>query len=637
MSDANALSRYGCHCWSTNPYSEASLEDTARLGMKWVRMGRAMQIDLVAKGPGQYDWAGAGESAVDLALEKGMSVMGVLEGRWGHETLVNKVPWCSPVWEHLDLWCDFVAAAVEHYRGRIHHWEILNEPPFFWWYPPPPGEDFPQVNPKMKRAPLRHYVALLQATAKTIRERDPSATIIVGAGFGDGHFLRQLYEHGCRDCFDVASVHYLPCQHPDNFGKAYRQMRHVMAEFGDEKKPLWDTESGPGGAIIGMAVQTPTQYLALYQVYRHCFAHQFGLERYFWFNPVPTGWDVDVGNIGIAIRNETGGYAEPYRAMEVLFDQLGDGGLLGHERLHEEVHLYVFNGRRGPVTVIWATAPAVLRIPGGASAVNYLGAAEDLPKEFALTGQPHYIAGDLRHREFSVATTGARETIRPCWSTKIPTAETPSRCSVRVSRPLALDDARWSEIPLFASRAEMVVARPGDHFSAVPSALPAELQLAHDEENLYVRARVWDDPFEAAHPSALVQFSLRDSDSSVREWPYFLNGYGLFSLHISKRGARFLRFDHASPGEYPSGVIAQVPVAALKAGDALEVTARIPWKEIGPCRPGQQQPFFATFTVSRCDQLLDVPEDNDPADWSHNFVDPFIVSTASLQCWIDVA
>jgi len=634
MNDSNAACRIGCHCWGTNPISVASLEDCAQLGVRWVRATRPMQIDVVADGPGKYDWARGGEHSIDLAVSKGMSVMGILDGRWGNETRVNKLPWCSPIWEHLDAWCDFVAAAIHHYRDRVHYWEVINEPPFFWWYPPPPGEAFPEVNPKMKRAPLRHYAELLKATAKTIRACDPTAMIISGSGFGDGHFLRQLYEQGCRDFFDVASVHYLPCQHPDNFEKAYRQLRRVMAEYGDENKPLWDTENGPGGAILGLAVETPDQYQALYHIYRHCFSNQFGLDRYFWFNPVKK---IIGGDMGIDVRDEKGEYTEPYRALGVLTDQLGDGALLGHERLEDEIHLYVFDGPRGPVSVIWATAPATLRLVGGATAVDYLGVEQRLPEEFPLTGKPLYLSGDLRCRDFSAHITGPRETVRPCWKNKLPTVQTPTHASVPVSCPLALDDARWKEIPFFARREQIMVSRPADHLSAAPSPLPAELRVAHDGENLYLRAHIWDDRLDPKEPATLVQFALRDSNPTVREWPYFLNGYGLFSLHISKWGARFLRYDHAFPDEYPTGAVVNVPVAARISDGGLDVTAVIPWKVLGPCRPGIHNPFFATFTFSRCDELLDVPDDNDPAEWSHNFVDPFIVSTPSLQCWIEFA
>lgn len=629
--DPNLNSRIGGSCWGVSPQSVAGIDDFAKVGVRWLRCTRPMQMDVVADGPGKYDWARGGEHSVDLALSKGMSVMGILDGRWGNETLVNKLPWCSPIWKHLDAWCDFVAAAVNHYKDRVHDWEVLNEPPFFWWYPPPAGESFPEVNPQMKRAPVRHYAELLKATARTIRQCDSSATIIMGSGFSDGLFLRQLYDLGCRDFFDVASVHYLPCQHPENFGKAYKNLRSVMAKYGDNKKKLWDTESGPGGAVIGIAVESPEDYQALYHVYRHCFAHQFGLERYFWFNPTPVGNHTDHG---IPIRDASGAYASAYQSLLTLTDQLGNGGLLGHRCWNEEGHLYVFAGTPGPVSIIWATAPATARLPGGGEALYHLGAKVNLAEEFSLNGKPLYVPGDLRDRGFEIQITGPRETVRSCWPNKIPTAATPTRTSTRVTLPLRLDDVGWKQIPTFAPRDQIVVAAPADHFNSVPTTLPAELRLAHDDQNLYLEARLWDDQLNPKTPAALVQFALRDSDPEMREWPYFINGYGLFNLHISKWGQRFLRYEHASPDEYAAGVIPGIPVEAMLAEGGLIVRAIVPWTAIGPCRPGRYNPFFATFNFMRCDSLLELPEEADPAEWSHNFVDPFIIATPSWQSWI---
>jgi len=153
LSRPDLTSRIGCHCWGTKDASIAALDECSRIGVGWVRSTRPMQLDVVADGRGRYNWERGGERSVDLAIARGMTVMGILDGRWGNETIVNKLPWCSPIWEHLDDWCDFVAAAVTHYRDRVRHWEVLNEPPFFWWYPPE-GPSFAETNPRQKRAPV---------------------------------------------------------------------------------------------------------------------------------------------------------------------------------------------------------------------------------------------------------------------------------------------------------------------------------------------------------------------------------------------------------------------------------------------------------------------------------------------------
>ncbi|CAN5821962.1 hypothetical protein BH09VER1_BH09VER1_47200 [soil metagenome] len=622
-------SRIGCHCWGTSAASIEALRACAGLGVGWVRATRPMQLDVVADGPGRYDWARGGERSIDLACEKGVSVLGILDGRWGNETGINKLPWCSPIWDHLDAWCDFVAAAVSHYKDRVHHWEVLNEPPFFWWYPPAAGESFAQASPKMKRAPVRHYASLLQATARTIRACDPGATIVAGSGFSDAYLLRQLYQLGCRDFFDVASVHYLPCHHPEAFQNSYRALRTVMAEYGDQHKPLWDTESGPAGAIIGLSIESSKSYEALYSIYRHCFAHQFGLDRYFWFNSIPNGQPNDHG---IPVHRDSTQLSVPYQALATLIAQVGHRSLLAHEHSYDDIHLYIFEG---PVSIVWTTATAVAHIPGGATASDFLGQSQNLPEHFPLDAHPLYFPDDIRSLGFKAHVAGPRLAVRPCRPDKCPTDATPHKSSFRVSQALSLNDRRWLEVPVFTDPSSLLPRPRAPHLCSLPAGLPAELRLAHDDQNLYLRCQIWDDLLDLVQPAALLQFALRDSDPAIPEWPHFLNGYGLFNLHISHLGDRFLRYDHLRADQYSSGAIPNIPVFSVVSENSLIVTTAIPWHELGPLRPGRHNPFFASFTTSRCDELLDIPQGGDPAEWSHNFIDPFILNPSVQQAWIE--
>jgi hypothetical protein len=584
----NDASRIGCHCWGSSEASVAGLPVAAEVGCRWVRATRPMQMDHVLVAPGRYDFSGRGEKSVDLALAHGMSVMGILDARWGNETGLNMLGFCSPVWEHLEVWEDFVRQAVAFYRGRVRHWEVLNEPPFFWWHPTAPGVRMPEKNPPLRRAPLRHYVALLKASARAIRETDPVAKVVLGAGFPDGAFLRRMYELGARDDFDIASVHYLSCRHPDDFARGHRLLRGVMEANGDAHKPLWDTENGPHGAVIDQWVKTPAEYEALFNVYRHCFAHECGLERYFWFNSEP------------GRRNAAGGLAAPYRAMKNLHAFLGERRLLGTRHDGGEAHLYVFEG---PVSILWATAPARARLSGGkVTATTHLGEEVTLDGEFDLTGAPLFVRADLRGElEFTV--TGRREAV--IVSMKEPSAEVPflrvTRKGVRVAVP---------------------AAETSDHFCRVPTSVTGELEVAFDEKAMKLRARL-----DGGGETGLVQFSLRDRDPSVAEWGYFTGGTALISLFVGREGPMVLRHESLRPDLYPPGRVARARIE-VRGG---EICAEIPWEEIGPCRPGRHEPFLLQATLCRADHLLDTEE---PSEAPHNFVDPFIVKRPALARWL---
>ena len=623
----NESSRIGCHCWGTNPVSVDALPTFASVGCRWVRATRPMQMDVVATGPHRFNFADRGERSIDRALSLGMSVMGILDGRWGNETGFNDLPYASPIWEHLDQWEEFVTAAVNFYRDRVKFWEIINEPPFFWWYPTPEGQRMPEVNPLTKRAPIWAYADLLKASARAIRSVDPDARIVMGSGFSDGLFLKRLYELGCKDAFDIASVHYLNCKHPDDFGMGCRRLRSVMADFGDSHKPLWDTENGPGGAVIGHAVQTPGEYEGLYNIYRYCLAHEHGLERYFWFNPVTTK-EPGIGHAS-SCRNADGSLTPAYRAMEFLVQQVGNGSLLTHEHPGKETHVYVFDGPHGPVSILWATAPAAVRLAGGRpDAADYLGNPVRLDGAFQLTGQPIYIEGDVAG-QLDVSVEGPRETVVTPMKQADP-ATPRFRCPGVNDAPPGIHDPFWETVPYVVRSADVPITEQDDHFCLVTTSVSADLQLTYTQECLLIRARTYDPSLNPGRPAGLVQFTLRDQNPGVTEWSYFYNSYGLFNLYLSARGSMVLRYEHIYPDRYPSGLVEHAIIQVEAPGDGLLFWAAIPWEEIGPCRPGKYEPFLMMFSFNRCDNILDLPDTDTPEEWSHNFADNFIVKKPAL-------
>ncbi len=618
----NRRSLIGCHCWGTTPASVAGIPDFAAVGCRWVRATRQMQMDVVMDGPGRFDWQRAGEGSINDALAHGMSIMGILDLRMGHEDKINRLAWCSPIWDHLEQWTAFVREAVRHYRDRVRCWEVINEPPFFWWQPIPAGVELPEHNPELRRAPIRHYLALLKATAAAIRAEDPDALIVSGSTFADGALLRGIYDGGGKDDFDVLAVHYLNCRHPDDHAASLRSLRTIMAANGDGDKPIWDTETGPHGAVIGLAVQTPAEYEALYQVYRHCLSLENGVERYFWFNHT---WYEH------PIRTADGALQPPYQALLTLTTLLGEAPLLRVAHLAREVHVYVLAAPSGTISVIWSTAPATGSLPGGARGHDHLGGGVQVGGTFAIDGKPRYLAGDLLAAGFTATVTGPRDTVVPVWDRRCPTADTPTVALVRCATP----PNDFATLPLLAGRDQVALgAHLPKHFCKVPSAVPGELHIGYDDHALYLRVRTWDDRFNPQRPWGLVQFTVRDSDPGVAEWPFFYNGYGLVSVYHSPRGTLVHRSDHPQGEYFPTGPIAGATATARVHSDGLTIDVTLPWKSIGPLRPGRHNPFLFMATLSRADGLFDVPDSDCPEEWPYNFNDAAIVRDPSLVRWI---
>lgn len=630
----NASCRFGCHSWGIYPESLEAIPTFAEAGARWVRLTRPVQIDICAKGPGKgFDFATRGEDAVDRIVGNGMSIMGLLDLRnWpeGIDCDVNPIPWGTPIWEHWDFWEDFVAQAVAYYRDRIRYWEVINEPPFFWWYPTSGDRNAPAIEKKqLRRAPVARYAELLHRTAACIRAADPQARIVSGAGFPDGRFLDALYRHGCKDDFDIAGVHYLSNNHPESFEAGIQNLRRVMAKYGDGAKPVWDTENGPGGAVIGFGIATAADYEACAHYYRHCLMSRGNIERYFWFNPTDAGADAPVQN---RPRLDDGSLGPSYQALKAMTSRLGDAPLRDSRTFGREGHAFVFDAANGPVTVAWGTAPCRLRLPRRYEGARHDGMPLALDDGDTLDARPVMIEGDLLADGAEIQVAGRRNTTVACH--KQPKADTPTRSSPRLPDGIALRDVDWAAIPVAATREAMPLVEPAPHFCTVATSVVGDLQFAHDGDALFLRFLA-DDPLRnITHPTGAIQFTLRDSDPGVLEWPYFFNGYALFTLWASTTGGRLLRNDSMRIGQYPGGIVPNAEVRVKPVTGGIEYTARIPWSEIGPCRPGKHNPFFFMLNANRADNMLDVPVEEHPEDWSHNWADCFIVKDPAWMSWI---
>jgi hypothetical protein len=388
-------SRIGAHIWGSVAESRDGTEDFYEAGIRWIRSTRPMEMDDVLVGPYAYDFNHNGcEDASNRQFEAGFNIMGILD--FEH---YKAQPLCSPIWEHLAEWEAFVRACVLHYKDRVKYWEVINEPPYGWLMPKP--ADAPADY--WERGPISEYAKLLKLTAGVIRELDPEAVVLCGSTMYDGKFLRLFYENDCKDAFDIATVHYLHCSHPQQYHREYDLLRGIMAEYGDADKPLWDTECGPGGERADKYVRTHVGYIeyqACSNVYRHCLAHATGLPRYFWFNP---NWDWDhTGKDYVPTRDERGALTPPYQALKVMTDTLGTSELATHRSLGDEVHAYVFATPRGPVSVLWATEPSPLRTSISLDVIDMLGNPISLGREWTQEHIPVYIEADVLSDQYGL-------------------------------------------------------------------------------------------------------------------------------------------------------------------------------------------------------------------------------------------
>ena len=196
-------------------------------------------FSLICKVPGKFNFERTDE-LVDKLAEKGIQVLPVLQGYdWGIR------PECRPLYKHLDEWRSYVRAVAEHYKGRIHAYEIWNEQDGGFWRPAPNAAQ---------------YVKLLKIAYREIKAVDPAATVIVGGMcYWNDSYMKDIYLAGGKGHFDAVAVHPYG-DGPDASAKmalGVERFKALLAANGDADKELWITECGGSSNRSSLMDQQP--------------------------------------------------------------------------------------------------------------------------------------------------------------------------------------------------------------------------------------------------------------------------------------------------------------------------------------------------------------------------------------------
>ena len=231
----------------------------AGLGATWMRTAFYWQ-SVEPSGPNQDNWK-KGDSVVDAAQKNKVSLILQIAGmpQWASGGSSGAFP------KDPKVYATFVAKVAAHYKGRVHVYELGNEPNHL--------KSFSNPDTKL-------YVDILKAAYPAIKGVDPSATVLT-AGVGGTStkqgqvpgdvFVQQLYANGGRNFFDGIAYH--PYTYPETPSqeilrgdRGWSRMlnaRQAMVDNGDSNKKIWITEfgaptSGPGGV-------SPDQQAAMLQ------------------------------------------------------------------------------------------------------------------------------------------------------------------------------------------------------------------------------------------------------------------------------------------------------------------------------------------------------------------------------------
>jgi Glycosyl hydrolases family 39 len=169
----------------------------------------------------------------------------------------------------LEDWRTYVRTVVTHCKGRVHNYEIWNEPNYkpFW------------------TGTTDEMLVLTREASKIIRSIDPQATIVSPAATTatGTKWLAEFLNKGGGQYVDVIGYHfYVNTQPPEAMVPIIQQVNQVLAENHEAGKPLWDTETG----WLAPSKFDTEELTAAYLARSYVLAWSAGVQRFYWY-----AWD----------------------------------------------------------------------------------------------------------------------------------------------------------------------------------------------------------------------------------------------------------------------------------------------------------------------------------------------------------
>jgi hypothetical protein len=203
--------------------------------------------------PGRFDWTHA-DLVIDHARRQGLTVIARLGfvPEWARPNPDLKTTTSTYLDEkHYDAFAGYAQAFAQHFRGRVEHIVIWNEPNLSleWGYRP--------VDPE-------GYTALLRAAYAGVKAVAPEIVVLGGAlaptlapvgdreGMNDPDFLRRMLAAGAGEAMDALAVHAYGWRTPPdapadpaqvNLARA-ELLHELLVEGGYAGLPIYITEGG---------------------------------------------------------------------------------------------------------------------------------------------------------------------------------------------------------------------------------------------------------------------------------------------------------------------------------------------------------------------------------------------------------
>ena len=136
-------------------------------------------------------------------------------------------------------WTNYCKAMAEHFKDRVFHWEVWNEPNAGFLRKPNMGKVIQAEEPEV-------YAELVAITAKALRSVQPEAKVIGGAISGCAicnEYIQGLFDNGIAEHIDCFSYHPYQAVPEIFYEQRLKFIRDLIAASG-KNITIWQGENG---------------------------------------------------------------------------------------------------------------------------------------------------------------------------------------------------------------------------------------------------------------------------------------------------------------------------------------------------------------------------------------------------------
>ena len=398
-------SAFGTHVAAGVPEPSNTLLVSEAMGARWVRLhdfGDYCHWRVVEPQKGVWVWR---DAEIDALRGRGFMVLANLghPPLWAGRTHPDRADhgdWTDAPPRDLSEWENYVFRTVEHFKGRIRHWEVWNEPCWKSFFSGTPEE----------------YAEVLKAAYRAVKRADPQAVVIGGCFSSHAEeWTRRVLARDALTYMDALSYHVywsvpltetaapVVAGQVERFAELMREFKGVKPVYmteggircppfaswlpkeGFERGAPFGSQAGEGTLLTGAAaaaglVRGMVQMLSA-EVVNIYYYYTGGTQGAMpWFSAMANGYYV---------LTDYDGRPKPtlmaYSALESILDQAKP--LKVEQRNGVTSHLFARG--KGTVAVIWSDRALTFDPPASMTVLDLMGNPQKNPT--LLPGEPIYL------------------------------------------------------------------------------------------------------------------------------------------------------------------------------------------------------------------------------------------------------